>query len=112
MNESEQQVAVVTGATGGIGRWMALGLARAGHHVVMIARDPARGNAAAAWIGLRVPSSSIEVQLADLRSMAATQRAGQGIAARHPRVALLVTMRVCSPRVGRSRPKATSVCWQ
>ena len=66
MNESEQQVAVVTGATGGIGRWIALGLARAGHHVVMIARDPARGNAAAAWIGLRVPGSSIEVKLADL----------------------------------------------
>jgi short-subunit dehydrogenase len=90
MNESEQQVAVVTGATAGIGRWIALGLAHAGHHVVMIARDAARGDAAAAWIGQRVPSSSIEVKLADLSSLAATQRAGQEIAARLPRVALLV----------------------
>jgi retinol dehydrogenase 12 len=90
MNERERQVAVVTGATGGIGRWIALGLARAGHHVVMIARDPARADAAAAWIGLRVPDSSIEVKLADLSSLAAARRAGQEIAARYPRVALLV----------------------
>ena len=90
MNESEQQVAVVTGATGGIGRWIALGLARVGHHVVMIARDAARGDAAAAWIRQRVPGSSIDVKLVDLSSLAATQRAGQEIAARHPRVALLV----------------------
>jgi NAD(P)-dependent dehydrogenase (short-subunit alcohol dehydrogenase family) len=87
MNESEQQVAVVTGATAGIGRWIALGLAHAGHHVVMIARDAARGDAAAAWIGQRVPSSSIEVKLADLSSLAATQRAGQEIAASTRRAA-------------------------
>jgi NAD(P)-dependent dehydrogenase (short-subunit alcohol dehydrogenase family) len=90
VNEREQQVAVVTGATGGIGRWITLGLAQAGHHVVMIARDPVRGEAAAAWIKQRVPGSSIEVQLADLSSLAATQRVGREIAARHPRVALLI----------------------
>lgn len=90
MNESERQVAVVTGATGGIGRWIALGLARAGHHVVMIARDTARADAAVTWIEQRSPSSSIEVQLADLSSLSATRRAGQEIAGRHPRIALLV----------------------
>jgi NAD(P)-dependent dehydrogenase (short-subunit alcohol dehydrogenase family) len=37
-----------------------------------------------------VPGSSIEVKLADLSSLAATQRAGQEVGARHPRVALLV----------------------
>jgi retinol dehydrogenase 12 len=90
MNESEKQVAVVTGATGGIGRWIALGLARAGHHVVMIVRDATRGDAAAAWIEERVPDSSIEVKLADLSLLAAAQRAGQEIAATHPRVTLLI----------------------
>jgi retinol dehydrogenase 12 len=90
MNESEQQVAVVTGATSGIGRWIALGLARAGHHVVMIARDATRADAAVAWIGQHVPGASIEVKLADLSSLAATQRVGQEIVARHPRVALLI----------------------
>jgi retinol dehydrogenase-12 len=90
MNESEQRVAVITGATGGIGRWIALGLARAGHHVIMIARDATRADAAVAWIKQRVPDSSIEVKLADLSSLAATQRVGREIAATHPRVALLV----------------------
>ncbi len=88
--ESTRIVAVITGATGGIGRWIALGLARAGHHVVMIARDAGRAEAATAWITQQVPGCSIEVQLADLSSLAATQRAGQEIAARHPRIALLV----------------------
>ena len=73
INESEQRVAVITGATGGIGRWIALGLARAGHHVVMIARDAARGDAAAAWIRQSVPGASIEVKLADLSSLGATR---------------------------------------
>lgn len=90
MNESARQVAVITGATGGIGRWIALGIARAGYHVVMIVRDAARGDAAAAWIAQRVPDASIETTLADLGSLAATQRAGRQIAATHPRIALLV----------------------
>ncbi len=50
-------VSVVTGATGGIGRWIALGLARAGHTVVLIGRDRARGEAALAWIRARVPDA-------------------------------------------------------
>ena len=40
---SHMPVSVVTGATGGIGRWIALGLARAGHTVVLVGRDRTRG---------------------------------------------------------------------
>ncbi len=83
-------VSVVTGATGGIGRFIALGLARAGHHVVLVCRDGSRGEAAAAWIGRQVPSSSTEVQLADLASLQATRRVGEEIATAHPRLSLLV----------------------
>jgi NAD(P)-dependent dehydrogenase (short-subunit alcohol dehydrogenase family) len=39
----EPPITVITGATGGIGRWIALGMARAGHHVTLIDRDRARG---------------------------------------------------------------------
>lgn len=39
-----RQVAVVTGATGGMGRVIALELARSGMHVVTIARDPRRAD--------------------------------------------------------------------
>ncbi len=85
-----RQVSVVTGATGGIGRWIALGLARAGHHVVLVCRDAGRGAAAAAWIAQHAPACSTEIRLADLASLRAARRVGGEIAAAHPRVGLLV----------------------
>ncbi len=57
---------VITGAAGGIGRWIALGLARAGHDVVLIARSPARGADGVAWLAARAPGARIEAQAADL----------------------------------------------
>src|SRR4029453_2444218 len=39
----DRPIAIVTGATSGIGRWIALGMARARHHVIVIGRDRARG---------------------------------------------------------------------
>ncbi|HEY0144726.1 MAG TPA: SDR family NAD(P)-dependent oxidoreductase [Methylovirgula sp.] len=81
---------VVTGASGGIGRWIALGLARAGCHVVLICRDSERGNAVAAWIASQVSGSSTEVLLADLSSLREAHRLGLEITAVHPRVNVLV----------------------
>ncbi len=83
-------VAVVTGASSGIGRWIALGLARTGHHVVLVARDRARGEAARDWIAAQVPGAATELVVLDLASLAATRAAGAAIAARHPRLVLLV----------------------
>ena len=60
----EQPITVITGATGGIGRWIALGMARAGHHVALIGRDRARGMAAQAWINRNVPRASTELLIA------------------------------------------------
>jgi NAD(P)-dependent dehydrogenase (short-subunit alcohol dehydrogenase family) len=57
---------------------------------VLICRDRARGEAAAAWITVRDPSAAIEVVLADLSLLSATRVAGSTIAATHPRIALLV----------------------
>jgi NAD(P)-dependent dehydrogenase (short-subunit alcohol dehydrogenase family) len=83
-------VAVVTGATGGIGRWIALGLARAGYHTILVGRDEARGAAAQAWIAAQLPGASTEPMLADLSSIAATRDLGRRIAAAHPALSLLV----------------------
>lgn len=83
-------IAVVTGATGGIGRWVALGLARAGHHVVLVGRDAGRGEAARSWIAGQAPGSTTELMLADLSSLAQTRGLGAEIAARHPSLAVLV----------------------
>ncbi len=86
----ERPVAVVTGATGGIGRWIALGLARAGYHVILIGRSQSRGAAVQAWIAAQVPQVSTELLVTDLSLLAATQQVGEFIAAHHPRMAILV----------------------
>jgi NAD(P)-dependent dehydrogenase (short-subunit alcohol dehydrogenase family) len=83
-------VAVVTGATRGIGLWIALGLARAGCRLVLVGRDRDRGEAARDWVAERVPGAEIEVIAADLASLATTRSLGRQIAARHPRISVLV----------------------
>ncbi len=90
MDGVERPVAIVTGASGGIGRWIALGLARAGHHVELMCRDPARGAAAVAWIEQQVPAAATSLRLVDLRNLRAVRALGQALAATHPRIGLLV----------------------
>ena len=86
----DQPVAVVTGATGGIGRWIGLGLAQAGHHVVLVGRDAERGAAARQWIAAHAPGAVTTLLLADLSSLAATRALGWKIVARFPQLAVLV----------------------
>ncbi len=87
---ARRRVAVVTGATSGIGREIALGLARAGLQVVAIGRDPGRGRALQDDIEAEVPGASVEFERADLSLLAQTRAAAERIAARHPAIALLV----------------------
>lgn len=86
----EQKVAVVTGATSGIGRWIALGLAQAGLHTVLVVRDAGRGAATRKWIAEQAPGAATEVIEADLSLLAQARAAAERIAAKHPRLAVLV----------------------
>ncbi len=63
------KVAVVTGATGGIGGPLARELARAGATVVIAARDEGRGAATAQAIRAAVPGANAEVEALDLASL-------------------------------------------
>lgn len=83
-------VSVVTGASGGIGRWIALGLARTGHHVELVCRDPQRGAALVAWLAGQAPGCSTGLHIADLGELRAAHSLGQKIAATHPRIGVLV----------------------
>ena len=88
MTPSSRPVAVVTGATGGMGGVIAAELADLGMHVVTVARDPRRAAALHARVA-RGPGS-LEVIPGDLASRAGILAAAQAIAAEHPSVQVLV----------------------
>jgi NAD(P)-dependent dehydrogenase (short-subunit alcohol dehydrogenase family) len=87
---TDSKTAVITGATGGIGRWIADGLARAGYAVTVIARDARRAAAAQAWITARTPRAEIDIRLADLSLLSETRAVGAAILQDRPRIDLLV----------------------
>ncbi len=81
-------VAVVTGATRGIGRPVAERLAALGARVVLPVRDPAQGEHVVEAIQQR--NGLAEMIRADLSSMASVRSAANEIARRHPRIGLLI----------------------
>ncbi len=87
---TEEKTAVATGVTSGLGRWIALGLAQAGHQLILIARSENRATDLKAWITARVPAASIEIRFADLSSLAETRAVAAAILQDHPRLDLLV----------------------
>jgi len=61
---------MVTGASSGIGREIALGLAKLGARVIMVSRDPQRGKSALEYVISRSGNQAVELMLADLSSQA------------------------------------------
>jgi NAD(P)-dependent dehydrogenase (short-subunit alcohol dehydrogenase family) len=81
---------VITGASSGIGRETARGLAAMGARIVMVVRSRERGEAAIADIKKTAPDAHLELVLADLYSLAEARRAGQEIAGKLPRLDVLI----------------------
>ncbi|MCA9609388.1 MAG: SDR family NAD(P)-dependent oxidoreductase [Myxococcales bacterium] len=88
MHEGGAKVGVVTGASGGIGKEIAKGLARAGWTVVLVGRDRARTEAAASEAE-RVGGST-RVVIADLARQSDVRRAASEIRAAFDRVDALI----------------------
>ncbi len=73
------RLAIVTGASDGIGLQIAARLARAGAEVVMPSRSEAKGRAAAERIGQRVPGAHLDVRPMDLASLASVASFADGL---------------------------------
>ena len=84
------RIALVTGATGGIGRAVAAGLAREGATVVVVGRTVARAQAAMADIRTRVPGAELEPLACDLSLQSSIRSAVDGFRSRHGRLDVLV----------------------
>ncbi len=94
MSEQHVRVAIVTGASSGIGREAAKALAAQGWRVIATGRDPARAAAAEAEIraashGAKTPAP-VTMLTADLALMAEAEALADRIAALTPRVDVLI----------------------
>jgi NAD(P)-dependent dehydrogenase (short-subunit alcohol dehydrogenase family) len=76
------RLAVVTGATGGLGYETALALAKAGAEVVLTGRDDRKGASALEKIGREVPDAKVVYEHLDLASLASVADFAQRMGAR------------------------------
>jgi NAD(P)-dependent dehydrogenase (short-subunit alcohol dehydrogenase family) len=76
----EGPLAVVTGATSGVGVPLAIGLARAGRPLLLGVRDPGRGERAAAAVRAAVPGAQVGHTPLDLASLASVRAFAAGLA--------------------------------
>jgi NAD(P)-dependent dehydrogenase (short-subunit alcohol dehydrogenase family) len=81
---------LVTGATGALGKAAAVGLARAGTSVVLVARDRTRGEIAAEEVRAEARNPSVRLLVADLSRMESVRRLAQEAASLLPRLNVLV----------------------
>jgi len=84
------KLAVVTGASAGLGVETARALASAGAAVVMAVRDTAKGELAAAQIRESVPDAKLEVRTLDLGNLASIRAFGERFRADHQQLHLLI----------------------
>jgi len=88
--DQQGRVAVVTGASAGLGLETARELAAHGATVVMAVRNPDKGAAAAEAITATVPDARLEIELVDLASLASIRAAAERLRDRHERIDLLI----------------------
>ena len=84
------KIAIVTGATAGIGLHTALGLARAAMQIVMVGRDPERLEAARRLVAEGVPGATLDTALADFSDLRDVRALAAALLARHERIDVLV----------------------
>jgi NAD(P)-dependent dehydrogenase (short-subunit alcohol dehydrogenase family) len=83
-------IAVITGATHGLGRLVALDLARRGLHLGVVARSAARADRLRSEVADAAPAATVDTFLADLSSLSDVRRIGEAIAAHYGHIDLLV----------------------
>ena len=84
------KVCLITGATSGIGKATAMGLANMGASVVMVGRDRGRGEDTLAEIKEKSTGASVDLMLADLSSREEIHRLADEIREVYPRLDVLI----------------------
>lgn len=84
------RVALVTGASGGLGEETARALAAAGARVILTARNPAKAEAAFARIRAAHTRAQLELEELELTSLASVRACARRVLGRHPALHLLI----------------------
>jgi NAD(P)-dependent dehydrogenase (short-subunit alcohol dehydrogenase family) len=84
------KICLATGASSGIGKATALGLARMGATVVMVCRDASKGQSALAEIRQKSGNSSVDLLLADLSSQEAIRRLASEYRSKYQQLHVLI----------------------
>ena len=84
------RIAVVTGASSGLGLETAVALSRAGAAVVMACRNPAKAADALAEVKRRAPGGHAELATLDLADLRSVRAFAADVTARHPKLDLLI----------------------
>src|SRR5712692_7669681 len=84
------KVCLVTGGNSGIGRETALGLARLGATVVIVARDRAKGEAALSEIKRQSGNENVDLLVADLSSLDSVRQLAQEFRGKYSKLHVLV----------------------
>ena len=90
MANLQNQIALVTGATAGIGQVTATELAKMGAHVVILARNAEKAAATQREIKAAAGHDHVDVLLADLADLSQVRRAAAEFNAKYPRLDILV----------------------
>ena len=108
ISELAGRVIAVTGATGGIGRAVALAAARAGAELVLLGRNLQKLQALHAEFEQQLPGAALMAQL-DLENALASDydRIADAVLDRYGRLDGLVH---CAGMLGRSRPSTSTMC--
>lgn len=84
------KVCMVTGATSGIGKATALGLAQMGATVVMVSRDRARGEAAQSEIKTKSGNNAVDLLIADLSSQQSIRQLAENFKRNYTQLHVLI----------------------
>jgi NAD(P)-dependent dehydrogenase (short-subunit alcohol dehydrogenase family) len=86
----KNKICIVTGASQGIGKTTAVGLARTGAEVVMVSRDQERARIARDEVVEQTGNTKIHFELADLSSIESVRELASRLSARYPVVDVLI----------------------
>ena len=90
MSDIQGKTIVVTGATSGIGRATAIGLARLGARLVLLGRNPERCSETLAALETEAGRSDVDLVRCDMSTLAGIRAAADEVSALAPRIDVLV----------------------